>query len=66
VTPYAATLVVTSAADDSVVARVSPVRRRLSVDVPPGDYAINPAGNGFPFGQPVATVEAGVHGDRSR
>ncbi len=65
VTPYAATLVVTSAEDDSVVARVSSGPDGVfSVDVPPGDYVIvpQPGGETFPFGQPVeVTVEAGAY-----
>ena len=65
VTPYAATLVITSAEDDSVVARVSSgPDGAFSVDVPPGDYVINPepGSNGLPFGQPVdVTVEAGAY-----
>ncbi|HVQ22082.1 MAG TPA: hypothetical protein VMT36_02320, partial [Candidatus Saccharimonadia bacterium] len=50
VTPYAATLVITSAEDDSVVARVSSgPDGAFSVDVPPGDYVIVPQPGGDPY-----------------
>ena len=65
VTPYAATLVVTSAEDDSVVARVSSGPDGVfSVDVPPGDYVVvpQPGGDPYPTGTPVeVTVEAGTY-----
>lgn len=65
VTPYAATLVITSAEDDSVVARVSSgPDGAFSVDVPPGDYVIvpQPGGDPYPTGTPVeVTVEAGAY-----
>ena len=65
VTPYAATLVVTAAEDDSVVARVSSgPDGAFSVDVPPGDYVIvpQPGGDPYPTGTPVeVTVEAGAY-----
>lgn len=65
VTPFAATLVITSAEDDSVVARVSSGPDGVfSVDLPPGDYVIvpEPGGDPFPLGQPVdVTVVAGAY-----
>ena len=65
VTPYAATLVITSADDDSVVARVSSgPDGAFTLDLPPGDYVIvpEPGGDPFPLGQPVeVTVEAGAY-----
>jgi hypothetical protein len=65
VTAYAATLVVTSAEDDSVVGRVSSgPDGTFSIDVPPGDYVTvpQPGGETFPFGQPIeVTVEAGAY-----
>jgi hypothetical protein len=65
VTPYAATLAITSAEDDSVVARVSSGPDGVfTVDLPPGDYVIvpEPGGDPFPVGQPVeVTVEAGSY-----
>jgi len=65
VEPYAATLVVTSAEDGSVVARVdSAADGTFQVDLPPGAYVINPepGGDPFPFGKPVdVTVVAGAY-----
>ena len=66
VTPYAATLVITSAEDDSVVARVSSgPDGAFSVDVPPGDYVIIPAARQQSVADsatPVdVTVEAGAY-----
>jgi hypothetical protein len=65
VTPYAASLVVTSAEDGSVVARVSSgADGTFTVDLPPGDYVIvpEPGGDPLPMGTPVdVTVEAGAY-----
>lgn len=65
VAPLAASLVVTSAEDGSVVARASSgADGTFSVDLPPGDYVIvpEPGGDGFPFGKPVdVTVEVGAY-----
>ena len=63
-TSYAANLVITSAEDGNVVARVtSGEDGTFQVDLPPGDYIINPepGGDPFPIGQPVdVIVEAGA------
>ena len=63
--PLAAALVITSAEDGSVVARVSSgPDGAFQVDVPPGDYVIvpEPGGDPFPVGQPVeVSVEAGAY-----
>jgi hypothetical protein len=65
VTAYAATLVITSAEDGSVVARVSSGPDGVfTVNLPPGDYVIvpEPGGDPFPLGQPVdVNVEAGAY-----
>jgi hypothetical protein len=65
VTPLAASLVITSGEDGSVVARVDAAADgTFQVDLPPGSYVINPqpGGDPFPVGQPVdVTVEPGAY-----
>jgi hypothetical protein len=65
VEPYAASLVVTSAEDGSVVARISSgADGTFTVDLPPGDYVIvpQPGGDPFPYGTPVdVMVVAGAY-----
>ena len=70
VTPYAAKLVVTSADDGSVVARVtSGPDGTFTVDVPPGDYVIvpEPGSDGFPSASRSTSASRRVlHAGRSQ